>query len=323
MHKYDLIWKEILGEWLQEFTEFFWPAAYRDIDWSRGYESLEQELLNLNIKANNDRHVDKLFKVFLKNGDEQWLLLHIEIQQTKQNDFEKRMYIYFSRIYEKHDKDVASIAILADGNLTWRPNTFQRQVWNSSITRTFEVVKILDFRGQEEMLSTTNNPFGLIVLAQLIAIKTKPVQGERLVSKIELIKLLLQHKWEHEKIRKLFSWLDNLLILGEDFELEYVKEVNKLAEDNKMRLMNTLERHEFNDGMQQGVKQGMQQGMQDGMQYEALRILINLLTARFKELPEEYVIILKRASSEQLEIWATNFVNATTIDEVFKVYKKL
>jgi hypothetical protein len=77
----DFAWKTILKALLKDFMEFFWYEAYQDIDWLRPYELLEQELLAIvDTEENGKRCVDKLFKVFLKNGQEQWVLLHIEIQ---------------------------------------------------------------------------------------------------------------------------------------------------------------------------------------------------------------------------------------------------
>jgi hypothetical protein len=41
---YDSPWKEILERYLPEFMAFFYPAIYAEVDWSRGYEFLDQEL---------------------------------------------------------------------------------------------------------------------------------------------------------------------------------------------------------------------------------------------------------------------------------------
>jgi hypothetical protein len=41
---YDSPWKEIIEDYFSEFMAFFFPQAHADIDWQRGYESLDQEL---------------------------------------------------------------------------------------------------------------------------------------------------------------------------------------------------------------------------------------------------------------------------------------
>lgn len=135
----DTAWKIILKALLKDFMEFFWPEAHDDIDWQKPYELLEQELLAIvDADDNGKRCVDKLFRVYLKNGQEQWLLLHIEVH-LKDDDFSERMFVYFYRIYDEYKKDVASIAVLADKDVNWRPIKFHRKIWESEITRTYGI----------------------------------------------------------------------------------------------------------------------------------------------------------------------------------------
>ncbi len=79
----------------------FFPNIHKDIDFSKGYEFLEKELQKI-IKTSKTgrRYADKLVKVFLKNGSERWLLIHIEIQGYKEKKFPERMYTYNYRIFE-------------------------------------------------------------------------------------------------------------------------------------------------------------------------------------------------------------------------------
>jgi hypothetical protein len=68
----DEAWNRVLNIYFKDFVEFFWPQAYQAIDWSKYYEPLEQELLAVDPKGKiGKRYIDKLFKVFFKNGKEQ------------------------------------------------------------------------------------------------------------------------------------------------------------------------------------------------------------------------------------------------------------
>ena len=49
--EYDSPWKEILDLYFRQFMAFFFPDAHDDIDWVRGYETLEQELRQLTRDA--------------------------------------------------------------------------------------------------------------------------------------------------------------------------------------------------------------------------------------------------------------------------------
>ena len=94
----DSFWKEALDRYLERCLAFFFPQAHADIDWRRGYEMLDKELQQIVRSAKlGRRYVDKLVKVWLNNGEERWLLLHIEVQAQRERDFAKRMYVYVRR----------------------------------------------------------------------------------------------------------------------------------------------------------------------------------------------------------------------------------
>ena len=63
--------------------------------------------------------------------------------------------------------------------------------------------------------------------------------------------------------------------------------------------------------------EGMQQGMQQGMQKGELNVLLRLLTRRFGPLDSATKLRLQEASSEELERWADNILDAASLDEVF------
>ena len=57
------------------------PKLNEQIDFDKGYEFLDGELNRIKIKSKSrNRRSDKLVKVYLKDGTEQYLLIHIEIQ---------------------------------------------------------------------------------------------------------------------------------------------------------------------------------------------------------------------------------------------------
>src|SRR5512146_1202863 len=92
---YDTPWKEMTEHFFPAFVAFFFPEAFRGIDWSRSYEFLDTELQRVVRGAATGRwHVDKLVKVYRLNGDEAWVLIHIEVQGRKDARFARRMYTY-------------------------------------------------------------------------------------------------------------------------------------------------------------------------------------------------------------------------------------
>lgn len=112
---YDSPWKEIIESYFEQFIAFFFIEAHPDIDWSCGYEFLDKELAQVVREAESGRTiVDKLVKVWLKDGEETWLLIHIEVQSQAQADFPLRMFTYNYRLFDRYQKEVVSFAVLAD-----------------------------------------------------------------------------------------------------------------------------------------------------------------------------------------------------------------
>jgi hypothetical protein len=65
----DSPWKEILESYFPQFMAFFFPEAYRQIDWSRGFEFLDGELQQISRESETGKKItDKLVKVYLQNG---------------------------------------------------------------------------------------------------------------------------------------------------------------------------------------------------------------------------------------------------------------
>ncbi len=50
---YDSPWKDMLNDYFQEFMAFFFPDVEQEIDWNRGYESLDKELRQITREAEN------------------------------------------------------------------------------------------------------------------------------------------------------------------------------------------------------------------------------------------------------------------------------
>ncbi len=109
--EYDSPWKQMLQLYFEDFMQFFFPQAHAQIDWSRGFEFLDQELQQVVRDAElGKRLIDKLVKIYRIGGEESWLLIHIEIQSQEETDFPKRMFVYNYRIFDRYDRSVASCA---------------------------------------------------------------------------------------------------------------------------------------------------------------------------------------------------------------------
>ncbi len=108
---YDTPWKDALDRFFERCLAFFFPRIHADIDWARGYEMLDKELQPIIRRAEHGRrYVDKLVKVWLKTGEEKWILIHIEVQASKEVEFPKRIYVYNHRLFDRYGREVISLS---------------------------------------------------------------------------------------------------------------------------------------------------------------------------------------------------------------------
>jgi predicted transposase/invertase (TIGR01784 family) len=68
---------------------------------------------------------------------------------------------------------------------------------------------------------------------------------------------------------------------------------------------------------EQLIQQGLQQGIQQGIQQGEAHLLISLLKAKFKGVPEIYLNKIESADANSLNQWAINVINSQSLDEVF------
>ena len=92
------------------------------------------------------RHVDQLVRVYRKDGEEQWLLVHVEVQGYAQKPlaFERRMYVYNYRIFDRYDRHVIGLAVLTDEREGFRPGAYRLAFGDFRLEMTFPVRAISD-----------------------------------------------------------------------------------------------------------------------------------------------------------------------------------
>ena len=268
---YDSVWKEALETYFEQFIGFFFPQADREIDWTKGYEFLDKELQEAGGSTQTGtQRVDKLAKVWRRDGEETWVLIHIEVQSQVDANFAQRMYVYNYRLFDHHQKQVASFAVLGDERPNWRPGRYRRELWGCKTEFSFPTVKLLEYRQRWSELESSANPFAVVVMAHLKAKETHGDTDQRLAWKVALIRGLYERGYTKEDILKLFRFIDWLLQLPQEAERLFWKEVQSYEEEKKMTYITSVERigieEGYKIGMQEGIQKGVQEGLQQGLQ---------------------------------------------------------
>ncbi len=200
------------------------------------------------------RYVDKLVKVWTKDGVERWVLIHVEVQTAPEAEFPQRMYVYNYRIFDRYNRAVASLAVLADDDPDWRPAEFRTELFGCETGIRFPAVKLLDLAAHESMLETSDNPFSKVVLAHLKARQTRADPADRHAWKIRLVRGLYERGFSAQDVRELFRLIDWLMELPPALSDLFAEEVDKIQQERRMPYITSVERVWHCRGLRQGIE---------------------------------------------------------------------
>jgi len=284
----DLLWKEIIEDLFEDFLEFFMPKLYQKVDFSQGYEFLDNELANIMDKTlEGKKMADRLVKVYLKDGRENWILIHLEVQGYYEAKFSARMFKYFYRIYDKYDKKIVALAIFTEDREDYKPSSFDYEFHGTKLNYEYNSYKILEQK--EEELLESDNPFAMVILAGLYTLKSKGQDDLRYEFKNRLFKLLVDRGYNKDKIYNIFEFLDGILFLPNDLELRFRDNLKEnIGGDGIMS-------KELTNLYQVGKSEGKIEGKMEGK----LEIAKKLLE---KDMDIDDVIEITELSKEQIKL---------------------
>lgn len=256
----------------------------------RKWESLEQELRQIAPEAETDkRYVDKLLKVYLRNGEETWIYIHLEFQGQPDAKLPERMYTYHCLLYIRFRRPILSVAVLGDDRLNWRPKVYEYDLWGCRVSLDYLTVKLWDYRDRVDELRRSGNPFAYFVIAHLKTLETQKDPFRRLAYKEALTRELLDLGLSPNDAQRLFRLIDGLMTLPKELEQEYLHKMYKYQEEKKMPFIAPYEQlaleKEFERGIEKGVEQGIGQGIGQGIEIgsvqEAQTTLFEILNEQF------------------------------------------
>ena len=209
--QFDAPWKIALESFLEPFMAFCFPAVHRLIDWSTPPVFLDTELQQ--IAPDHEQGplaVDKLVKVRLLDGRDEWVLVHVEVQAQRDQRFTERMWVYYYRIWDRFTEQVISLAVLADDQKDWCPSTYHRELGGCGLEFWFPVFKVIDCPDPEEEYERTGNLFALLVAAHRVGLATRKDPEKRSEGRFRVVRHLYRQGLERAQVLALFrliSWL--------------------------------------------------------------------------------------------------------------------
>lgn len=306
---YDSPRKDILETYFQSALELCFPQIARQIHWAKGVQLLSKEFQKIVRRSElGRRSVDVLVQVWSVAGREQWVLLHVEVQAQRDPEFPRRMFDYYSRICQRYDRPVASLAILADAHPRWKPARFQQALWGCESQLRFPVCKLLDLARTETRLLQSDNPFAIVVLAQIKALQTQGALRQRRVWKATLAKLGHERGYSRRLILDLYSFVDWVMVLTPKLEREVEQEIEAFEKSKRMKYITNMERR--------GLEKGLEKGQQIGQIRSQQESVLAVLETRFGEVPyplREAVTVMHDLA--RLKQWHRSAIQLPSLEE--------
>ncbi|HMH23043.1 MAG TPA: hypothetical protein VK563_14765 [Puia sp.] len=264
----DTLWKGILEDLFADFLRFFYVHADKIFDMDKGFEFLDKELDQLYPGADikHPKFVDKLVKAYKKDGTEEWLLIHIEVQGYRDKTFGRRMFTYFYRLLDRFDREVSSIAIFIDNDINYHPDKYEYKFLGTSNTFQFDSYKV---KGKDVAeLQNSDNPFAIVILTVLIALQKRDRQPEDLLRlSVDLARRLFKKGFSRKKVDQLLTFLKTYVNFdNQALFLKFDSEIDAITK--KKRTMGIKELV---------LKLVREEGMDDGAEKAQTTVITNLL----------------------------------------------
>ncbi|KAA0911243.1 hypothetical protein [Pusillimonas sp. ANT_WB101] len=340
---YDSPWKEALDYFFEDFVALLAPELHALIDWSVAPVFLDTELQALaSDSPNGRRYADKLVKLHRLDNGQAWVLVHVEVESgppsgTSLAQLAQRMFTYFYRIWDRYvrqkmagvgssgpieldakNTSFYSLAILTSSTDGPSVLVHRQRLGKCQMCFRFPVVHLR--RWEDDRVSLVDlaalNPFALVVMAQLDA-QAHHGASERLLTKVRLIRLLFQHRYDRRRIQQLFRIIDWIMCLPKDLEPAFEQAVGAIETELNMPYVTSIERLGEARGLQKGLQKGREEGLQEGRN-SAARLLSAMLERRFGQLPAWVTTRIAQADTETLQRWTLNVLEAKRLEAVFE-----
>ena len=201
---HDRLFKELLTHFFQEFMEAFFPEASQMLDFNH-LEFLSQEVLT-DVTAGEKKYIDILVQTRLL-GEEGIVLVHVEPQAQKKQNFARRMFRYYARLFLKYDLRILPVAVQSHRTRKEEPNSFQVA---------FPFHKVLEFQFLQLHLKRNywkdylrkDNP-AVAALLSCMGYGEK----EKVQLKVEFFKMIMRLKLDPARSQLLIGFFESYVIL--------------------------------------------------------------------------------------------------------------
>ena len=229
---------------------------------------LDKELLALFGENDVQSHTDALILLDIElDGRLEWMLIHWEQQDRRQDDFEQRMFRYFCGIYFRYQKLVFPIAMFTDPG-KWKkpvPDRFQLSLLEHPIVEYhYQLIRLKGYTAGEFEEKGATNP---LVWAYLPL--TDYDRRDRPWMVARAMRGVADTVRDSGKQATLFSLIERSVPLNAEEKREFEEFIVRDERFREVRMLQSME--------ELGIEKGIEQGMARGEIRATLRMIRGLL----------------------------------------------
>lgn len=221
----------------------------------------------VDIVGGEARSLDLLLETRFRE-DQAYVLLHLEPQSYRDEDFQERMFIYFSRLFERHRKEyrlIIPIAVFTMDDIRPEPDTLTIALPYQEILR-FQFLQVkLKSKNWRDYVNS-DNPVAAALLGKMSYNKK---ESRQLRTAYLRMLLRLQGRLDTARLALIMSVAD-LYYPSTPVEDEGI--LQEIVEQNMeegailMELMPAWKRWGYEEGIEQGLLKGLERGIEQGIE---------------------------------------------------------
>jgi predicted transposase/invertase (TIGR01784 family) len=235
----DNLYKTVLKKYFWDGLKLFFPKLYEAANRSVAPVSLDKELdkVTYDLKGGANR-VDLLMSVTLKNGHDEILLCHLEVQgkSKRGDDLPLRMFKYMTAIFRQNGKVPVGIVVITVPRPKKEKNAFRSDTFDVGVTYKYKNFSVIDT--PDEILLCGDNRIGLVLYAAKCAYKSGKDEAEKFRYLRHISDLWNERGWNAEEKRDILEAVEYLIHLtDEDYKRQIVEHVENLKMSREDREM--------------------------------------------------------------------------------------
>jgi len=231
------------------------------------------------------------------------ILVHIEPQSYVQKDFNERMFIYFSRLYEKHRRKILPIAVFSYDQVRDEPDTYMQRFTFLDVLR-FHFYKLELKKLSWREYIHRDNPVAAALLSKMGFSKK-----EKVLVKLEFLRLLTRLKLDPARMELITGFFETYLQLNRQEEEQLNRELDRIDQKEVELIMQiTTSWHE--------------KGKVEGRIEKAREDICKFMVRRFNADAGEVMEIIQRvARLEMLDGIMEKLFAANTLEEAWSILR--